>query len=139
MKRYYSKVNPNILLFSVNKQKDISYSRTDLSPAEEYMQVATKKLSKGTTFRPHKHSTFERKIDKTHEAWVFLSGKVLAQFYDIDDSLFIEVELEAGDCAVAYNAGHSFEVIEEETVLYEFKNGPYYGVEKDKEYINENT
>ena len=136
MKRFYSKVDPDILLFTLNKSEDITYDRTDLSPEDQYLQVATKKLSKDTTFRPHRHLKLTRQIDKTQEAWVFLSGKVRASFYDIDDTLFLETELSAGDCAVAYNAGHSFIVLEDKTTLYEFKNGPYLGIEKDKRFIN---
>ena len=136
MKRFYSKVDPDILLFTLNKSEDITYDRTDLSPEDQYLQVATKKLSKDTTFRPHRHLKLTRQIDKTQEAWVFLSGKVRASFYDIDDSLFLETELSAGDCAVAYNAGHSFIVLEDKTTLYEFKNGPYLGIEKDKKFID---
>ena len=136
MKRFYSKVDPDILLFTLNKSEDITYDRTDLSPEDQYLQVATKKLSKDTTFRPHRHLKLTRQIDKTQEAWVFLSGKVRASFYDIDDTLFLETELSAGDCVVAYNAGHSFIVLEDKTTLYEFKNGPYLGIEKDKKFID---
>ena len=136
MKRFYSKVDPDILLFTLNKSEDITYDRTDLSPEDQYLQVATKKLSKDTTFRPHRHLKLTRQIDKTQEAWVFLSGKVRASFYDIDDTLFLETELSAGDCAVAYNAGLSFIVLEDKTTLYEFKNGPYLGIEKDKKFID---
>ena len=136
MKRFYSKVDPDILLFTLNKSEDITHDRTDLSPEDQYLQVATKTLSKDTTFRPHRHLKLTRQIDKTQEAWVFLSGKVRASFYDIDDTLFLETELSAGDCAVAYNAGHSFIVLEDKTTLYEFKNGPYLGIEKDKKFID---
>ena len=43
--------------------------------------------------------------------------------------------MSSGDCIVSMSAGHSFEVLEDDTLLYEFKNGPYYGTEKDKEFI----
>ena len=68
---------------------------------------------------------------------MFLSGRVAARFWDTDDTLIYETELAAGDAAVVFRGGHSFEVLEEDTILYEFKTGPYYGVEKDKTYIQE--
>lgn len=135
MKRYYSKVEKDCLLFVINKKEDITKDRTDLSPDQEYLQCATKNLVKGDYFKPHKHNHIERKTDKTQEAWVFLTGKVRAMFYDLDNSLALEVVLGAGDCAVVYNAGHGFEVLEEDTILYEFKTGPYYGAEADKTHI----
>ena len=137
MKRYYSNVDKNCLLFTINKKKDITNNRKDLSPDNEYLQCASKVLSKGDNFQPHKHNTLKRETNKTQEAWVFLSGKVKAKFYDVDDTLYFETFLEAGDCAIVYNAGHGFEVVEENTILYEFKTGPYYGIEVDKTHIGE--
>ena len=43
----------------------------------------------------------------------------------------------AGDCVVVFKAGHEFTVLEDNTIIYEFKNGPYYGVEADKTFIKE--
>ena len=133
----YSKIDPKILLFVINRRESISDVSQDLSPGAEYLQVATKKLSAGTTFAPHRHNKLLRETDITQEAWVFLQGRVAARFWDIDDELIYETELGAGDAAVVFRGGHSFIVLEEDTILYEFKTGPYYGVEKDKTYIQE--
>ena len=38
---------------------------------------------------------------------------------------------------MVFSAGHGFEVIEDNTILYEVKNGPYYGQIKDKTFIDE--
>ena len=136
MSMYYSKKDPDILLLSISRKEDISSDRKDLSPESEFLQCSSKLLSKGISFKPHKHNTLHRETTKTQEAWVFLSGSVLAKFYDVDDSLYLETKLSAGDCAVVFNAGHSFEVLEDDTIIYEFKTGPYYGVEADKTFIS---
>ena len=68
-----------------------------------------------------------------------LSGKVRATFYDLDDSLILSTELSAGDCAIVFKAGHGFEVLEDDTTIYEFKTGPYFGVEADKTFIKEKS
>ena len=133
--KIYSKIKKDCLLLTLNRKIDINENRTDLSPAEEYLQCATKTLSQGTTFKPHRHKELIRTTDITQEAWVFLSGRVKAQFYDLDDSLILETELGEGDCAVVFKAGHGFEVLEDNTIIYEFKTGPYYGVEADKTFI----
>jgi len=135
MKKIYSEVEKDCLLLTLNKKEDISTNRADLSPAEEYLQCATKKLTKGMKFKPHRHDRLVRKTDRTQEAWVFLSGKVRAKFYDLDDSLVLDTELGAGDCVIVFRAGHGFEVLEDNTTLYEFKTGPYFGVELDKTFI----
>jgi dTDP-4-dehydrorhamnose 3,5-epimerase-like enzyme len=89
------------------------------------------------SFKPHKHKELIRETNRTQEAWVILSGKIRAKFYDLDDSLILETVLMEGDCAIVFRAGHGFEVLEDNTILYEFKTGPYYGVEADKTFINE--
>ena len=135
MENIYSKINTSNLLAVIHRQNDISNKRTDLSPPEEFLQSSSKRLSKGTSFKPHKHNKLIRETTITQEAWVFLSGKVKAYFYDIDDTLLHETELCGGDCAIVFRAGHGFEVLEDNTILYEFKTGPYYGVEADKKFI----
>ena len=135
----HSAVDPSMLLLVINRREDISVNRTDLSPGDQYLQCATKQLPKGTTFAPHRHNELIRTTDVTQEAWVFLKGRVAARFWDIDDRLIYETELGEGDAAIVFRGGHSFEVLEEDTILYEFKTGPYFGVEKDKTYIEEPT
>ena len=133
----HSAVDPSLLLLVINRKDDISINRTDLSPDDQYLQCATKQLTKGTTFAPHKHNEMVRTTDITQEAWVFLKGRVAARFWDVDDRLIYETELGEGDAAIVFRGGHSFEVLEDDTVLYEFKTGPYFGVEKDNTYIEE--
>ena len=133
----YSAAEPGLMLLVINRGDEIGTNRADLSPDDQYLQCATKKLTKGTTFAPHKHNEMIRTTDITQEAWVFLKGRVAARFWDIDDRLIYETELGEGDAAIVFRGGHSFEVLEEDTILYEFKTGPYFGVEKDKTYIEE--
>jgi cupin fold WbuC family metalloprotein len=136
MERIYSKINKNILLLSIIKYSDITQDRIDLSPPTETLQASVKKLTKGKKFKIHKHNKLERKTTNTQESWVFLQGKVRATFYDLDDTLIVDTVLSAGDCVVVFQAGHGFEVLEENTIIYEFKNGPYYGIKMDKTFIN---
>jgi|TARA_R110000796_G_scaffold39057_1_gene97725 cupin fold WbuC family metalloprotein len=137
MQRIYSKINKDILLLTLIKKNEVTDDRIDLSPEEEILQVAVKNLKKGISFKPHKHNKVHRTTDTTQESWVFLSGKVEAKFYDIDDKIILRTEMSAGDCVVVFKAGHSFEVLEDNTIIYEFKNGPYYGVKADKTFIIE--
>lgn len=137
MKKIYSRVDPQKILLVVNRYSDIKNKRTDLSNSNQFLQVATKELAKGTTFKPHKHNRFDRLTTITQEAWVFLNGSVEASFWDIDNSLIHKTILSAGDCVVVFDGGHSFTVLEDNTILYEFKTGPYYGIDIDKTFIKE--
>jgi len=129
---YYSKID-NSPLFSILRLSEVTEQRKDISPETECLQVAAKKVSKGMKWPRHKHLPIERNTNKTQESWIIFSGAIRADLYDIDDSLSMTTELFAGDMVVVYNAGHALEVLEDNTVLYEFKNGPYYGRLKDKE------
>jgi hypothetical protein len=135
VKKYYSKLKDSTILYAINRESEIKEDRQDLSPETEYLQVSCKKLRISDSFRPHKHLPLERKTLTTHESWVIIKGSIRAQLFDLDDTLYSEEILSSGDCLVCFAAGHSFDVLEDETLLYEFKNGPYYGVKKDKQFI----
>lgn len=135
--KIYSKVNPDKLILSLMRYSDISKYRTDLCPDEEFLQASGRKLEKKIKFKAHKHLPISRETNITQEAWVVLSGGIKGVFYDLDDSVLYETEIKQGDIVVLFRGGHSLEVLEEDTVIYEFKTGPYYGVDADKEFINE--
>jgi hypothetical protein len=133
--KIYSKVNPDLLLHIVNRISDITFARDDLSPNEEYLQVSTFRLNNGKTFKPHKHIELIRQTDITQESWLVAKGKIKAILYDIDDTIIAEPILEAGDCSITFHGGHNYLCLEDDSVVYEYKTGPYFGQQKDKEFI----
>ena len=96
-------------------------------------------MPKNKTFRPHKHITKERtyKEQIAQESWVVIKGRVKCKFFDIDDSLIAEPILGPGDASFTLYGGHTYEILEEDTVVYEYKTGPYEGQELDKTFLNE--
>jgi hypothetical protein len=134
MDQILSKID-NKPLLSLLRYKDITEERVDLSAENETLQCAIKKLNKGQKFKHHKHNLIKRKTNTTQESWVFLNGRVRCYFYDIDDTLILDTILNHGDCVIVFRAGHGFDVIDENVIVYEFKNGPYYGVEADKKFL----
>jgi hypothetical protein len=137
MLNVYSKIKPELPIFSLIRKQEITNDRQSLTPAHEFLQVAAKRTFLGDFFKPHKHLPCNKVVFSTQESWVIVSGRAKGVFYDIDDKHLTSVILKDGDCAVIYNGGHSLEILEDDTLLYEFKNGPYEGPEKDKEYIGE--
>jgi len=137
MINYYSKVNPQKIILTMIKKEDVTKNRQNLTPDSEFLQVGAKRTFTGDFFRPHKHLPCDKKATITQEAWVILNGKAKGVFYDIDDSYLCSIVLKDGDCVVIYNGGHSLEILEDNTLLYEFKNGPYFGVEKDKVFLGD--
>ena len=137
MERIYSKINKDKLVLALMRFDEISEYRTDLCPNDEFLQISGRKLEKGLKVKAHKHIPFERVTDITQEAWVVFDGCIKGTFYDLDDSILYETDIKKGDVVWLFRGGHSLEVLDEDTIFYEFKTGPYYGVEADKEAIDE--
>jgi len=137
MERIYSKIERDTLICATIREKDISSYRTDVCPDSEYIQVCARKLGDKISVGAHRHLPIKRETDITQEAWIVLRGRIKAKFYDLDNSFLYEAEIEKGGCMVLFRGGHSLEVLEEDTLFYEIKTGPYYGVDDDKEFIGE--
>ena len=135
MKKIYSKVEPDKLISSVITMDEIGSYRTDISPNTEFLQVSARNLNGDVFVKAHKHKPVLRETTITQEAWIIIKGKIKAMIYDIDKNFLEEVFITDGGCIVLYNGGHSLTSLEENTIFYEIKTGPYYGYENDKEDI----
>tara|TARA_Y100001973_G_C5201086_1_gene337734 strand:+ start:347 stop:757 length:411 start_codon:yes stop_codon:yes gene_type:complete len=135
MRHLYSNVKKDLLLHTINRYDEIVDGRTDLSPEEQYIQVSSLKMLEGKTFNPHKHIKQIRTSDICQESWVVIEGSVKVTLYDIDDTIIEEVILNKGDISITYNGGHNYTSLQDGTVVYEYKTGPYLGREYDKEDI----
>lgn len=137
MKKIYSKVKPNTLLHIVYRLDDIA-GRTNIAPENEFLQLSSLKMKKNTTFKPHKHiyKQGEKEVI-AQESWVIIKGKVKVIMYDLDDTIIHEPILNAGDTSITFRGGHNYLALEEDTIVYEYKTGPYKGQENDKIIIGD--
>jgi cupin fold WbuC family metalloprotein len=132
----YSKVNPDVLLHIVVRKEDFEPGRKDVVNNNEFLQCALLNMEKGKTFQPHKHIWKQgpRKVI-AQESWVCFSGKVRCILYDLNDKVIAEPILKAGDMSMTFEGAHTYEILEDNTMVAEFKTGPYHGQLKDKEFI----
>jgi hypothetical protein len=72
---------------------------------------------------------------RKRESWIVIRGKVKCFFYDLDDEILATVILEEGDASFTLAGGHNYEIMEENTIVYEYKTGPYEGQSLDKEFL----
>ncbi|MFH1503114.1 MAG: hypothetical protein ABIE36_00450 [Candidatus Diapherotrites archaeon] len=135
MKKIYSLLSPGTLLHTINRFQDIQGSRTSLNEENALLQVACYKLEKDKKINAHIHLPLERKTIGTQESWIVITGSIEAEYYDIDGKLIEKEILHIGDCSITLGGGHAIKSLEEGTIIYEHKNGPYYGPEKDKKII----
>ena len=137
MERIYSKID-NRLLHIINRLEDIT-GRNDVIPENNFIQCATLKMKKGKTFDPHKHITKNRHYPEqiAQESWVVIKGSVKCIFYDINDEVIATPILRQGDASFTLYGGHTYEILEDNTLVYEYKTGPYEGQKLDKTFIDE--
>jgi cupin fold WbuC family metalloprotein len=135
MREIYSNVQEDKLLHIVLRKEDVKDERLNVIADEEFLQLAAMKLPKGKTFKPHKHVYCEKISTVAQESWVVIEGKVKAVLYDLDDSVIAEPILNSGDVSITLYGGHTYEILEDNTLVYEYKTGPYLGIKKDKEFI----
>lgn len=137
MYKIYSKVVPDKLLHMIIRKGDIKPGRVDIVPDNNFIQCSMLNMEQGKTFRPHKHIYKERTRDViAQESWVVIQGSVQCIFYDIDDTLLATPILYPGDCSFTLEGGHNYLILEDDTLVYEYKTGPYEGQSLDKVFLN---
>jgi hypothetical protein len=136
MENIYSKVDNNKLLHVIVRKEDIIKGRNEIVPIENFIQCAILNMDMGKTFKPHKHIWKNRTRNViAQESWVVIQGSVKCIFYDIDDTIIAEPILKPGDASFTLEGGHTYLILEDNTLVYEYKTGPYEGQVLDKTFI----
>ncbi len=136
MEKIYSNINQAKLLHIVVRKSDLKSGRTDVVPEDNFIQCAILNMENGKTFKPHKHIWKERNQNViAQESWIVIQGKVKCIFYDIDDQIIATPILNPGDSSFTLEGGHTYEILEDDTLVYEYKTGPYEGQKLDKEFL----
>ena len=140
MEKIYSKVEPDVLLHIIRRKQEIinqENNRRDIIPEDNFLQCSSLMLDDGQTFRPHKHIEKKRTYEKqiAQESWVVIDGRVKCILYDLDDTIIATPILEQGDASFTLGGGHTYEILEDNTIVYEYKTGPYEGQKLDKIFI----
>ena len=136
MEKIYSKVDPSRLLHIINRMSENS-GRVDIVPADNFIQCSLLCMEKDKTFPPHKHILKDRhyKEQIAQESWVVVRGSVRCILYDLDDEIIATPILKAGDASFTLYGGHTYEILEDNTIVYEYKTGPYEGQALDKVFL----
>ncbi|NLV20295.1 MAG: hypothetical protein GXY51_12515 [Bacteroidetes bacterium] len=136
MEKIYSKVQTETLLHLVYRLSEVN-GRTNIAPENEFLQLASIKMFKGQTFHAHKHIIKEKLTNIAQESWLVIQGSVKCIFYDLDDTIIAEPILKPGDCSMTFRGGHNYLILEDNTIVYEYKTGPYLGQENDKVFLTD--
>ena len=140
MKQIYSKIEPDRLLHIIHKVDEFytieEGNRRDVVGEKEFIQLSAMNMKKNHTFKPHQHiyKQGEKEVI-AQESWVVIKGSVECHLYDTDGKLLDKPVLNVGDCSVTLGGGHNYLILEDDTLVYEYKTGPYKGQKLDKVFI----
>jgi cupin fold WbuC family metalloprotein len=138
MIQYFSKIDPQKLLHVVVRKEDLTPGRVEVVPEDNFIQCALLNMEKGKTFKPHRHIFKERTRNViAQESWIVIQGSVKCTFYDLDNSVLVEPILNPGDASFTLEGGHTYTILEDNTLVYEYKTGPYEGQALDKIFLND--
>ena len=140
MIKIYSKVEPGKLLHMVHRVDEFytipEGHRRDVVGEKEFIQLSALNMQTGHTFVPHKHIWKPGEKEAiAQESWVVIKGSVRVIMYDLDFTILEEPILYPGDCSITLGGGHNYVTLEDDTLVYEYKTGPYKGQKLDKEFI----
>jgi cupin fold WbuC family metalloprotein len=136
MKKIYSKIDPEKILHIVVRKDDFKSGRQDIIDESQFIQCSILQMENGKTFKPHKHIWKERTRNViAQESWVIIRGSVEVIFYDLDDTVLEKFVLNEGDASFTLEGGHNYKILEEDTLVYEYKTGPYEGQSLDKVFL----
>jgi mannose-6-phosphate isomerase-like protein (cupin superfamily) len=96
------------------------------TPPNFSQQVAVMHHPRGKKLEAHVHNLVMRQVLYTQEVLVIRAGRVLVNLYNSDRKKICSPILEAGDLILLCGGGHSFEMLEQ-TSMIEIKQGPYAG------------
>lgn len=105
-----------------------------ITSRDEPIQLGVLKHQSGTKIKPHIHKHHSRAISKVQEVVHIEYGKVEAEFYESNGRKVATTILNSGDTILLLCGGHGFNILEDSKII-EIKQGPYYGVEEDKLFL----
>lgn len=121
-------------------------TRDDYSPGlnffstdADFLQVGSWNYGKGQPLAAHNHNPFVRSAERTQEVIVVVQGALRADIYDEDDTLVESVVVRSGETLVNLAGGHGYEILKDNTLVVEVKNGPYAGPDKDRRRLANNA
>jgi cupin fold WbuC family metalloprotein len=101
--------------------------RIDLMSPDSSLQLALINMKEKETFIPHVHEEYllKQQLRNTQETWVVIKGKIEASLFDLDTTPITKVLLNEGDALITLKGGHNYKCLSPESLVYEFKSGPY--------------
>jgi hypothetical protein len=126
----------NMLLAILGSVYKFEKGRHFVGGPEEFIQVGCFNYDKDVHLKKHWHRIRSGGGPrKTQEVMICFSGSFAAHIMDGKYEIVRTVTLKPGDFIILYRGGHGFDILENDTIILEAKNGPFTTVEDDKVFI----
>lgn len=123
-------------IIAIILRKDFSKDGANFfSAPDDSFQFGILQYKKGRDIPAHRHIKIQREVNSVCEVLFIQSGKVKVIFYGGDGKEIGFRILNAGDTILLEKLGHGFKLLEDSKII-EIKQGPYFGREGDKKYID---
>lgn len=124
----------DFLIASIGNISEIQQGKSFSPNPADPLQYGLFRFNEGDTQQRHIHKVRQRmNLHKTLEFIYIVSGVVEAEFYSLDKVLVERIILQENDFAMLYDGGHGFKTLENNTIYFEVKSGPYVNIEVDKD------
>ena len=117
-----------LIMRDIHEPEGVNFITSDDNP----LQLGIINHTKGFEIKAHIHKPFSATITQLHEVLHLKKGSCEATFYDNDHREVAKATLHRGDTILLTGGGHGFRMLEDCTMI-EIKQGPYRGVQQDKE------
>jgi hypothetical protein len=103
---------------------DIPEGTIPVTHPERSLQMLMMKRKKGHVVSNHMHKHMVKSTKRAEEAVVVIRGEIKAKISDRKKHLIGIFTIKTGQCLMVIDGAHEVQITKN-TLLYEFKNGPY--------------
>ncbi|MCX5829838.1 MAG: hypothetical protein NTV58_17860 [Deltaproteobacteria bacterium] len=128
-------VSDGVIIGRHIKGADLKSGLSFFTEESDYLQLGSWRYDKGRKLSAHIHNYVKREINRTQECIVVMAGSIKVIMYDEGGEFLEEVRVNSGEAMVLFSGGHGYEILDNDTIVFEIKNGPYPGAEKDRRRI----
>jgi hypothetical protein len=126
-------VDQGKLIAIIGAVEDMAKGNNFITDQNLPMQVGVLRSDKGVV-QNHIHKIRNRQSKSiTNEFHMVVKGKVLVSLFNEDKLLVARSVLCPNMFCLLINGGHGYEILKDDTIMVEVKNGSFDGVEIDKE------
>ena len=124
----------NQLYAFVCSLNDVSKGLEFLSDDTDFIQLGTWNYEKNFSTVPHYHLEHDKPSNLTQEVVLVHKGSVKCRLFTKEGNYVDEVDINEGELIVQIYGVHEY-IMNEDSIVLEIKNGPYYGPEVDRKRV----